>query len=129
MVLAGRFIKIPCKADICPLSHAAKGVFHAFGGEYRSRLCTFVDDMTVGCPFGQPTVLRSALEYVRLLGRRTCGQNLIHDAVLLGLCGGKDLVAFDIATNVLERTPGVLGKDAFHLFAHALDFGSLNLDV
>src|SRR4051794_2947703 len=66
-----------------------------------------------------------------------CGQrvqlpaldDLVDDAVGLGLVGGEDLVALDVGADLLDRLAGVAGQDLLHLAAHPLDLRGVDLQV
>src|SRR5687768_9022119 len=55
--------------------------------------------------------------------------DLVDEAVLLGLRGRHDAVALDVALDLLEGLAGVLGDDVGGQLAHADDLLGLNLDV
>src|SRR6516225_6156143 len=57
------------------------------------------------------------------------GQDLVDDAVLLGLIGGEELVALDVAADLLLVLAGVPGQDDLHGRAHPQDLPGLDLHV
>src|SRR5256885_17018477 len=70
------------------------------------------------------------------LGRHYLGSALlaarddvVDQTVRLGLRGGEEAVACDVAAHLLPLLPGVPGQDLLHLLADAQDLVGLDLDV
>src|SRR4051794_27480973 len=62
-------------------------------------------------------------------GRLTNGDDVVDDAVLLGLRRGQDEVAIGVLADALHRLTGVVGEDLLEQHAHALDLLGRELDV
>src|SRR5690606_1348837 len=57
------------------------------------------------------------------------GEHLVDDAVLLGLSSREDVVAVDVAVQLLDGLTGVVRHGLFQPRAHAQDLSGLDLDV
>src|ERR1700761_2065002 len=57
------------------------------------------------------------------------GQDLVDDAVFLGLLGGEELVPLDVVAHRLLVLAGVPGQDDLHGRAHPQDLPGLDLHV
>src|SRR5690606_7512098 len=57
------------------------------------------------------------------------GEHLVHDAVLERLGRREDLVAVDVAVDLLDRLAGVTSHGLLEPCPHAQDLGRLDLDV
>src|SRR6516225_12374848 len=56
-------------------------------------------------------------------------ENVVHEAILLGLFGREELVPLDIAADLLLVPAAVPGDDALHRTAHPKDLPGLDLQV
>src|SRR5919206_3677 len=85
------------------------------------------------CPLVPPATiflsLLSARDSQQLLGRLPALDDLVDDAVLLGLAGGHDEVAVGVAGDLVHVLAGVGGQDLVQHAAHADDLAGLDLDV
>src|SRR2546421_9025599 len=57
------------------------------------------------------------------------GQDLVDDAIFLGLFGGEELVPLDVAADLLLILAGVPGQDDLHGLAHPQDLPGPDLHV
>src|SRR6266498_3708124 len=86
---------------------------------WRKRPVTGVPCRIKSCRLGRP-YLALALQH---------RQNLIHDAILLGLLCGEELVPLDVPADLILVLAGVRGKHLLHRGAHPQDLIGLDLQV
>src|SRR5918999_3748017 len=85
------------------------------------------------CPLVPPATVISSLSAAgdrhHFLGRLPALDDLVDDAVLLGLVGGHDEVAVGVVADLVHVLAGVGGQDLVQHPPHAQDLAGLDLDV
>src|SRR6201987_3098087 len=77
----------------------------------------------------QPGILRYCLRRPYLDTALQGRENVVHEAILLGLFCREELVPLDIAADLLLVPAAVPGDDALHRTAHPQDLPGLDLQV